>query len=119
MILDKDILSFYYSPTKVLQREPEHVMLHNFNDTNGELVQLTECKEGVDLIGWAFGVIAGIVAVGLVTILLWKAFTSIHDRKEFARFEQERQKMKFPSHSNPIFRQATTTIQNPLFNKPE
>ena len=46
-------------------------------------------------------------------------FTTIHDRKEFARFEQERQKMKFSSHSNPIFKQATTTIQNPLFNKPE
>ena len=50
---------------------------------------------------------------------MWKAFTTIHDRREFARFEQERQKMKFSSHSNPIFKQATTTIQNPLFNKPE
>ena len=108
----------YDSPYYALEEGPEYIMLHNFTDPSGEIVYLL-CPEGPDLIGVAFGVIACIVAVGLVTILLWKAFTTIHDRKEFARFEQERQKMKFPSHSNPIFKQATTTIQNPLFNKPE
>ena len=93
-------------------------MLHLFRNANGDIVDRV-CPNGPDFIGVAFGVIAMIVAVGLVTILLWKAFTTIHERKELARFEQERQKMKFPSHSNPIFKQATTTIQNPLFNQPE
>ena len=88
-------------------------------DSFGEPTLKMLCPARTDLIGIAFGIIACIVAVGLVTILLWKAFTTIHDRKEFARFEQERQKMKFPSHSNPILKQATTTIQNPLFNKTE
>ena len=101
-----------------LDRGPEFVMLHLFTNADGDIVDRV-CPKGPDFIGVAFGVIAMIVAVGLVTILLWKAFTTIHDRKEFARFEQERQKMKFPSHSNPIFKQATTTIQNPLFNQPE
>ena len=107
-----------YSPYSALEEGPEYVALHYFTDSNGNTVDRL-CPPGPDFIGVAFGVIACIVAVGLVTILLWKAFTSIHDRKEFARFEQERQKMKFSSHSNPIFKQATTTIQNPLFNKPE
>ena len=35
----------------------------------------------------------------------------------FCRFEEERLKMKFNSNSNPIFKQATTTIQNPMFSK--
>ena len=100
------------------QKGPNEVKLHLFEDPSGDIIDRI-CPLGPDLLGWAFGVIAMIVAVGLVTILLWKAFTTIHDRKEFARFEQERQKMKFSSHSNPIFKQATTTIQNPLFNKPE
>jgi hypothetical protein len=39
-------------------------------------------------------------------------------RREFAKFEAERQRIKMPSHSNPIFRQATTTVQNPTFNSP-
>ena len=46
---------------------------------------------------------------------MWKAFTTIHDRREFARFEQERLNMKWNTNSNPIFKQATTTIQNPTF----
>jgi hypothetical protein len=110
--------TFSYSWFSALDRGPEFVMLHLFTNANGDIVDRL-CPKGPDFIGVAFGVIAMIVAVGLVTILLWKAFTTIHDRKEFARFEQERQKMKFPSHSNPIFKQATTTIQNPLFNQPE
>ena len=34
-----------------------------------------------------------IVAVGMLTILLWKVFTTITDRREFAQFEQESKKM--------------------------
>ena len=63
------------------------------------------------------GIAGMIVAVGLVTLFLWKTFTTISDRKEFARFEEERMKMKFNANSNPIFKQATTTIQNPMFCK--
>ena len=122
------ILSLNLSPFWGLQKGPDEVMLHNWTDPSGEIVYgdadvvrdgYLLCPAGPDLLGVAFGVIACIVAVGLVTILLWKAFTTIHDRKEFARFEQERQKAKFSSHQNPIFKQATTTIQNPLFNKPQ
>ena len=41
------------------------------------------------------GVIAAIVAIGLILILMWKAFTTIHDRREFARFEKERAMAKW------------------------
>ena len=63
------------------------------------------------------GLVFMIVAVGMLTILLWKVFTTITDRREFAQFEQEREKMKFNSNSNPIFKQATTTIMNPIYSK--
>ena len=59
------------------------------------------------------------MAVGMLTILLWKVFTTITDRREFAKFEQEREKMKFTANSNPIFKQATTTIQNPMYCREE
>ena len=74
------------------------------------------CPKPADIIGIALGVIGAIVGVGLVTIFMWKAFTTIHDRREFARFEAERMNMKWNANSNPIFKQATTTIQNPIFN---
>ena len=42
-----------------------------------------------------------IVAVGMLTILLWKVFITITDRREFAQFEQESKNMKFniPTHT--------------------
>ena len=53
----------------------------------------------------------------MLTILLWKVFTTITDKREFARFEKESMKMKFNANSNPIFKQATTTIMNPIYCK--
>ena len=43
----------------------------------------------VDIMGIVLGVIGAIVAIGLALILMWKVFTIIHDRREFARFEKE------------------------------
>lgn len=41
-------------------------------------------------IGIVLGVIGAIVAVGLALLLMWKVLTTIHDRREYARFEKER-----------------------------
>lgn len=94
--------------------EARQVYLHLTEDGRKEV-----CPPPADYLGLIFGLIGAIVFVGLITVLLWKAFTTIHDRREFAKFEAERMKIKFPSHSNPIFKQATTTIQNPIFNHPD
>jgi hypothetical protein len=51
-----------------------------------------------------------IVAMGMLTILLWKVFTTITDRREFAQFEQEIKKMKFNLNSNPIPRVGKVSI---------
>lgn len=45
------------------------------------------------------GVVGGIVAVGLALLLIWKLFTFIHDRREFAKFEKERQNAKWDTVS--------------------
>lgn len=42
-----------------------------------------------------FGVIAAIVLIGMAMLLLWKLLTTIHDRREFARFEKERSMAKW------------------------
>lgn len=39
--------------------------------------------------------IAAIVLMGLAILLLWKLLTTIHDRREFARFEKERMMAKW------------------------
>lgn len=49
-----------------------------------------ECPPKVFLLGVILGVIAVIVLVGLAILFVWKLLTTIHDRREFAKFEKER-----------------------------
>ena len=110
----------------------------------GELkvwVQTTkECPVVVDIMGIILGVIGAIVAIGLMLILMWKVFTTIHDRREYARFEKEQRLAKWDAvrqttgtytvkfwressnfvtlfqGENPIFKSATSTYKNPTYN---
>ena len=54
-----------------------------------------DCPAKIIVLGIVLGVIAAIVLIGLAILLLWKILTTIHDRREFARFEKERMMAKF------------------------
>lgn len=43
--------------------------------------------------------IGGIIAVGLALLLIWKLLTTIHDRRELAKFEKERQMARWDTVS--------------------
>lgn len=74
-----------------------------------------ECPPKVFMLGIVLGVIAAIVLIGLALLLLWKLLTTIHDRREFARFEKERMMAKWDTGENPIYKQATSTFKNPTY----
>ncbi|UYV76265.1 ITGB1 [Cordylochernes scorpioides] len=79
-------------------------------------VQVTkDCPEPINLLAILLGVIVGIVAVGVALLLLWKLLTVIHDRREFAKFEKERENAKWDTGENPIYKQATSTFKNPTY----
>ncbi|KAF2347791.1 Integrin beta subunit cytoplasmic domain [Trinorchestia longiramus] len=61
--------------------------------------EIQQCPEELDVLGVVLGVIGAVVAVGLLTLLLWKVLTTIHDRREFARFEAERSKAQWATVS--------------------
>ncbi|XP_046391367.1 integrin beta-PS isoform X2 [Ischnura elegans] len=88
-------------------------------DEKGELYvraqKERECPPKVFILGIVLMVIAAIVAIGLVLLLLWKVLTTIHDRREFAKFEKERQMAKWDTGENPIYKQATSTFKNPTY----
>ena len=81
------------------------------------MVQKTkECPLVVDIMGIVLGVIGAIVAIGLALILMWKVFTTIHDRREFARFEKERMLAKWDTVSElrsviSIFRKTLNSYE--------
>uniref|UniRef100_A0A914XQU9 Integrin beta n=1 Tax=Plectus sambesii TaxID=2011161 RepID=A0A914XQU9_9BILA len=74
-----------------------------------------ECPPPVPVLAIVLGVIAGIVILGLILLLVWKLLTVLHDRAEYARFENERLMAKWDTGENPIYKQATTTFKNPAY----
>ncbi|XP_012937864.1 integrin beta-PS isoform X2 [Aplysia californica] len=89
-------------------------------DQEGEVVLKRQkakvCPEAVNVLAIVGGVVGGIVAVGLFLLLIWKLLTFIHDTREFAKFEAERQNAKWDTGENPIYKQATSTFKNPTYS---
>ncbi|XP_049867319.1 integrin beta-PS [Pectinophora gossypiella] len=95
-----------------------YVFVYSYNETQHLVVRAQkerECPRKVFILGIVLGVIAAIVLVGLALLMLWKMVTTIHDRREFARFEKERMMAKWDTGENPIYKQATSTFKNPTY----
>jgi integrin beta 3 len=49
-------------------------------------------------------IVSSILAFGLFCLMVWRLLATLHDRREFAKFEQEREKAKWETvgddHSN-------------------
>ncbi|XP_067881888.1 integrin beta-7-like, partial [Heterodontus francisci] len=59
----------------------------------------------------------GIVLIGLVLLGIWRGMVELYDRREYSRFEKERQNARWNEAGNPLFKSATTTVVNPQFQE--
>lgn len=91
------------------------VYLLNGTDVIIRAQEQLDCPVEVYFLGIVLGVIAAVVLIGLAILLLWKLLTTIHDRREFAKFEKERMLAKWDTGENPIYKQATSTFKNPTY----
>lgn len=84
----------------------QYLKIGVFNHDLRCLIQLILQKPLVDHFlsssGVVFSVILSIVLIGLAFLLMWKFFTSMRDRREFAKFEKERMMAKWDSVSFKI-----------------
>ncbi|CAM9288231.1 integrin beta-1-like isoform X2 [Lampetra fluviatilis] len=80
-----------------------------------EVQEKRECPAEPNVLAIIAGVVAGIVLIGLALLLIWKLLTSIHDRREFAKFEKEKLTAKWDTGENPIYKSAVTTVVNPKY----
>lgn len=72
--------------------------IYNDNDVKNITISAKsklECPTEIFILGIVMGVIASIVLIGLALLFLWKILTTIHDRREFAKFEKERRSAKW------------------------
>uniref|UniRef100_A0AAX7TLI0 Integrin beta n=1 Tax=Astatotilapia calliptera TaxID=8154 RepID=A0AAX7TLI0_ASTCA len=73
---------------------------------------LSECQPGADILVVLMSVAGAILLLGLVGLLIWKLLVTIKDRREFAKFEEERAKAKWDTANNPLYKGATSTFTN-------
>lgn len=90
-----------------------HIQKKNLVDVI--VAEKVECPSGPDLIPIVGGVIGGVVLIGLALLLIWKLIMIIRDRQEFEKFMKENEKARWNATSNPIYRSAVTTVQNPQY----
>merc|ERR1712179_131043 len=73
------------------------------------------CPEPPNLLAIVGSVVATIVAIGLLTLILWKVITTIHDRREYKQFEEDALRAQWTTGENPLYKDVSTTVQNPAF----
>ncbi|CAI5444386.1 unnamed protein product [Caenorhabditis angaria] len=74
-----------------------------------------DCPPPVPVLAIVLGVIAGIVILGIILLLLWKLIAVLHDRAEYANFMKDKLIANWETNENPIYKQATTTVRNPMY----
>lgn len=59
-----------------------------------------DCPKGPDILVVLLSVAGAILFLGLAALLIWKLLVTIHDRREFAKFEEERARAKWDTVSD-------------------
>ncbi|CAF0798067.1 unnamed protein product [Adineta steineri] len=89
---------------------------HNEKDQLVLRVQKTKsCRRILSVRSTIIIIVSSILAFGLFCLMVWRMLATLHDRREFAKFEQEREKAKWETDVNPLYRQATVKYQNPTY----
>uniref|UniRef100_A0A673B8I4 Integrin beta n=1 Tax=Sphaeramia orbicularis TaxID=375764 RepID=A0A673B8I4_9TELE len=69
----------------------------------------SECASGPDALTVLLAVVGSILLVGVVLLAAWKLVITIHDRREFARFQNARSRARYEMASNPLYKQPVST----------
>ncbi|KYO46518.1 integrin beta-3 isoform X1 [Alligator mississippiensis] len=92
------------------------VRFQYYEDSSGKsilyVIKEPDCPKGPDILVVLLSVAGAILLIGLAALLIWKLLITIHDRREFAKFEEEKAKAKWDMGNNPLYKEATSTFTN-------
>ncbi|XP_061465029.1 integrin beta-5 [Rhineura floridana] len=77
--------------------------------TNITVLKEPECSTAPDAMMILLTVVGSIVFLGIILLAIWKLLVTIHDRREFARFQSERSRARYEMASNPLYRKPIST----------
>uniref|UniRef100_A0A8C2XIJ7 Integrin beta n=1 Tax=Cyclopterus lumpus TaxID=8103 RepID=A0A8C2XIJ7_CYCLU len=96
----------------IICRDEIKVVTELGNELSLPVSRPSECPQGPDILVVLLAVAGAILLLGIVGLLIWKLLVTIHDRREFARFQEERAKAKWDTANNPLYKGATSTFTN-------
>ncbi|XP_061826921.2 integrin beta-5 [Nerophis lumbriciformis] len=67
-----------------------------------------ECSGGPDALMVLLAVVGSILLVGVILLAAWKMVITVHDRREFARFQSARSRARYEVASNPLYKQPSS-----------
>ncbi|NXY33974.1 ITB5 protein, partial [Pomatorhinus ruficollis] len=67
------------------------------------------CSSAPSAVTIVLAVIGSVVLIGIILLALWKLLVTIHDRREFDRFQSERSRARYEMASNPLYRKPIST----------
>ncbi|KAG7198720.1 hypothetical protein KM043_001711 [Ampulex compressa] len=93
--------------------------LYEFQRDNTVLLKIAEktCRTAMHAAVIPGLLFAAVVLVGIVSLLIWKCWTLMRDKREFAKFEKERKKTVYALDENPLFKPATSRFRVPSMYK--
>ncbi|XP_064185723.1 integrin beta-5 [Anguilla rostrata] len=68
-----------------------------------------ECAAAPDALTVLLAVVGSILAIGIALLAVWKLVITVHDRREFARFQSARSRARYEMASNPLYKQPIST----------
>uniref|UniRef100_A0A3Q3IYQ9 Integrin beta n=1 Tax=Monopterus albus TaxID=43700 RepID=A0A3Q3IYQ9_MONAL len=92
-----------------------------YEDESGKsilyVIKEPECPQGPDILVVLMSVAGAVLLLGLVGLLIWKLLVTIHDRREYKKFEEERAKAKWDTVRNIIIKIKPSYTKNLSFKK--
>ncbi|KAJ8012373.1 hypothetical protein DPEC_G00042030 [Dallia pectoralis] len=94
--------------------ENECVMKFTYSEHASGMSVLTalkepECGTAPDAMTVLLAVVGSILLVGIVLLAIWKLVITVHDRREFARFQSARSRARYEMACNPLYKQPITS----------
>ncbi|XP_078385960.1 integrin beta-3-like [Cetorhinus maximus] len=85
-------------------------------ESNGKsvlsVIEEPECQPPPNILLIILCLMGAILLCGLVALLIWKLLVTVHDKREFVKFEAERAKAKWDTANNPLYQGPTSTFTN-------
>lgn len=77
-------------------------------------LSLPECSSAPDALTILLGVVGSILLIGIVLLAIWKLLVTIHDRREFAKFQSERSRARYEMVSGDSWGMEKTPGKRPV-----